>query len=354
MVVRDITSGVDSLIELTNPQTFVDSELDPYSYFELDASALKTYNYFRERWTDEEDEQLKKLLWYCGSKVSNYSFDIFFTTFEIYQDAYLQLIDIDSDRDEFHKQIPNAFHFWHSLQSFLDIRATELRKSKKAEGINRIRKCKLSRETFDNKHFPQSISFSNRRIPQWEVLKYHLDIHPEKMDPFKRSGSDSDVFSTISNLRDLLDFLGFIPSKNVNIWNIYQNIPREKFITFINLASRAYYPIRYSNVFGSWLKAVIATGYLGPEGIAKGLFGYRVLAKDGHVCNSLIEKTIDDWLFDKSIPHEKEPRYPKIVTDYLSANVRADWKIGDTYVEFFGLQAKDTYAEKTTAKILAC
>jgi hypothetical protein len=58
-------------------------------------------------------------------------------------------------------------------------------------------------------------------------------------------------------------------------------------------------------------------------------------AKDGHVCDSVSEALIDNWLFDHEIPHERNAKYPE-------TKHRADWKIqnGD-FVEYFGL-AKDS------------
>ena len=47
----------------------------------------------------------------------------------------------------------------------------------------------------------------------------------------------------------------------------------------------------------------------------------------------MAEKVIDDWLFEKKIKHET-----KIPYDYHQ--MTADFKINDTYVEFFGLQGQ--------------
>lgn len=131
-------------------------------------------------------------------------------------------------------------------------------------------------------------------------------------------------------------------------------MPREKFYEFIKYAKKVYYPIRYALVYGEWLKAVIESGFLGERGILKGKFGYKVISKDGHLCNSLAEKIIDDWLFENNIEHEKEPKYPKAVIDFLGSNIRADWKIGEYFIEYFGLHLESNYAEKMNRKINAC
>lgn len=38
--------------------------------------------------------------------------------------------------------------------------------------------------------------------------------------------------------------------------------------------------------------------------------GVAVMAKDGHLCRSLLERQIDDFFFEHDIPHHPEPHYP--------------------------------------------
>jgi hypothetical protein len=68
------------------------------------------------------------------------------------------------------------------------------------------------------------------------------------------------------------------------------------------------------------------------------------LAKDGHVCYSLAEKTMDDLLHVHGIPHEREPCYPE-------GNYRADFALGKTFVEFFGLTGDADYYAKLKQKL---
>jgi len=75
--------------------------------------------------------------------------------------------------------------------------------------------------------------------------------------------------------------------------------------------------------------------------------GTQCLAKDGHVCLSLGEKTIDDLLHAHGISHDKEPRYP-------GSNYRADFLVGDVYIEFFGLTGNAEYDAKTKRKQRLC
>jgi len=65
------------------------------------------------------------------------------------------------------------------------------------------------------------------------------------------------------------------------------------------------------------------------------------------MCFSLGEKTIDDYLYKNKIKHEREPKYP-------DSNYRADFKIGNTFLEYFGLTGNPEYDTKTKMKKRLC
>ena len=93
---------------------------------------------------------------------------------------------------------------------------------------------------------------------------------------------------------------------------------------------------------GSWFQALINCGVL-KNAQRKSTYGTWNLAKDGHVCKSIAEKNVDDWLFEHNVLHDKEVRYP-------NANFIADWKIENTYIELYGLEGLPAYDEKILAK----
>jgi hypothetical protein len=103
---------------------------------------------------------------------------------------------------------------------------------------------------------------------------------------------------------------------------------------------------RVKAVYGSWLNALIHAGLL-VDGTRPTSRGTQTIARDGHVCLSLGEKTIDDFLLANGIPHEKEPSYPK-------GSYRADFRIGEVLVEYFGLTGHASYDEKTREKMRIC
>lgn len=78
--------------------------------------------------------------------------------------------------------------------------------------------------------------------------------------------------------------------------------------------------------FGTWNKAIKAAGYE-PNPV---LFAKKYIANDGHRCDSLAEKIIDDWLSARNIPHE-------INVPYEGTLMTADFKVDGVLIEFLGL-----------------
>ena len=99
--------------------------------------------------------------------------------------------------------------------------------------------------------------------------------------------------------------------------------------------------------FGSLFIALNKAGVLT---VAEGKFGNRCLAKDGHECNSVMEKAIDDLFTQYQIPHEKEPHYPYDPEYNPFSKLRGDWQIGAAIVEYFGLAGNTEYDAKVERK----
>lgn len=81
--------------------------------------------------------------------------------------------------------------------------------------------------------------------------------------------------------------------------------------------------------YGSWNKAVSAAGFV-PNEVK---FSKKCIANDGHVCDSQSERLIDDFLYSKGIPHERNVKYP-------GTKFTADFKSKEIYIEFFGLHGQ--------------
>lgn len=99
----------------------------------------------------------------------------------------------------------------------------------------------------------------------------------------------------------------------------------------------------------AWTDWLAAAGLL-TEGIRRNR-GITAVAKDGHLCRSLLERQIDDFLYDHSIDHEIEPDYPYDPDDNTTG-YRADWKLPDgTFVEALGFTLNATYMAKAERKL---
>jgi len=103
--------------------------------------------------------------------------------------------------------------------------------------------------------------------------------------------------------------------------------------------------------FGSWNKAVAAVGLEPHRSHDHRMYKRsRTKATDGHLCDSISEAIIDNWLHKNKIKHSRNVQYPN--TNHL-----ADWAVNNRriFIEYFGL-ANDSprYDRCITEKKLLC
>jgi hypothetical protein len=155
-------------------------------------------------------------------------------------------------------------------------------------------------------------------------------------------------------VRDFVEACGFVPPPG---WHFF--IRTYRFINRIEPsrraeALRAYVamggPSHVMSQFGGALEAYIECDVL-PEGVLLTQRGYRCIAKDGDVCGSLDERQIDDFLHDHGIPHKREPLYPPHPELNPNGRQRADWLVGEIFIEYFGLAGDAAYDLKTENKV---
>jgi len=125
-----------------------------------------------------------------------------------------------------------------------------------------------------------------------------------------------------------------IIQKIKNFYNQNGRIPLKKEKVEIYVTAR--------ELFGSWNNAIQAAGF-NPNPI---LFSKKYYANDGHKCDSLSEKIIDDWLTSRKILHERS-------VPFSNTKHTADFKIGDIFIEFFGLHGELKSYDRVMKKKLA-
>lgn len=92
----------------------------------------------------------------------------------------------------------------------------------------------------------------------------------------------------------------------------------------------------YQQRFGSWNNAIKLAGFE-PNPV---LFSHKFVAIDNHICDSLAEKIIDDWLFKHKINHQKNLAYG-------NTKMTADFATGRVRIEYFGLSGVSKLYDRT-------
>ena len=148
-------------------------------------------------------------------------------------------------------------------------------------------------------------------------------------------------------LRDLTETLQRVPPQGFGegIGDL-QGLSTQERLAILQVLRRKPTVRRVKELFGTWLEALIEAGVL-EDGTRRTSRGTQCLAKDGHICLSLGEKTIDDFLYQEGLDHQIEPPYPE-------GNFRADFLVNGVLVEYFGLKGNPDYDAKTEMKRRIC
>jgi len=218
----------------------------------------------------------------------------------------------------------------------------------------------------------KDLGLTNRiRAPRWKICplcneKFVEDSLPAPLT--KRLGMDHLDFCTpclkkivyqgtgdknasreqiIEYVRGLTNTLQQIPSQGFGEgMSDFEGMTFEQRTAVFRVLQRKPSTERVKAVFGSWLQLLIEAGVL-TEDVRRTSLGTQCVARDGHVCFSLGEKTIDDFLLAHQIVHNRDPGYP-------GSGYRADFAVNEVLIEYFGLQGDSDYDKKTEEKIKMC
>jgi len=149
------------------------------------------------------------------------------------------------------------------------------------------------------------------------------------------------------------EYFGFIPA----VGNQKRKVMSELFrsgidieeLTFaMKVSSLLPWKDSVSKLFGSWAHLLEEAGLLTQSQRGRG--GHRSIASDGHLCLSMGERAICEFLTKNGVTHEREPMYP--FDELLNPNglLRGDFLIGDLVIEFAGMMSNPEYAARMKAK----
>lgn len=233
------------------------------------------------------------------------------------------------------------YAWYNILMYFAAARAEQLGLTK-AIRIPKNKTCPLCNEGFIESSLPMPLI----KTLGIDRLNYCAPCLSDTVLPGAGSDSNSKQ-EIIEYLQDLASIIERVPDQAFgNGLPVLIDLTDKERLALLKVLKRKPNTNRVKFVFGSWLNALIQAKLL-EDGTRKTSRGIQSLAKDGHVCLSLGEKTIDDFLYSHGILHEKEPRYPE-------GNMRGDFKVGATIIEYFGLTGNPDYDAKTKKKIRLC
>ena len=158
----------------------------------------------------------------------------------------------------------------------------------------------------------------------------------------------------IFGIQTFTEHFGFIPSANTQkrriISQLYQSkMDLEEITKSIKVASLLPYIESVKSEYKSWAHLLEEAGLLSQRQRGRG--GHQSIASDGHLCLSLGERAICEYLLRNGYQHEKEPMYPTDPVLNPKGLLRADFVINGIFVEFAGMMNNIEYAENLKNKM---
>jgi hypothetical protein len=149
------------------------------------------------------------------------------------------------------------------------------------------------------------------------------------------------------------EYFGFIPPSDYQKRKVIQQlcksgIPISELVFAIKVSSLLPWSDSAKKLFGSWSHLLEEAGLLTQSQRGRG--GHRSIASDGHLCLSMGERAICEFLTKNGITHEREPMYPFDEVFNPNGLLRGDFLIGGLFIEFAGMMSNPDYAERMKIK----
>ncbi len=187
-------------------------------------------------------------------------------------------------------------------------------------------------------------TFASAILSPWMLRQYGPPRFCNYCSVRARTGQACEsVEQAIAGLRALAEAIEGIPEQSIHSTIILGGMSDERRDRAMAGLIVSPSPEQAKALLGpKWLAVLQAAGIVGDAWRATR--GTACFASDGHLCRSLAERTVDDFLAARGIAHVPEPAYP-------GSKRRADWSLPDgTFIEYAGLLSDAGYRAKIEEK----
>lgn len=211
--------------------------------------------------------------------------------------------------------------------------------------------CRLCKEKF----FPQMSSEWPGRVPP-DYCGICLEMSFSGSTEFFRLMSyseDERKDNFISGIKTFSEFFGLIPKVGTTKRRLITQLRKsgvsgEDLDLALMASSLLPWHETAKEMFGSWAHLLEAAELL--EQRQRGRGGHQSIGSDGHLCLSMGERAICEYLTRKGINHSKEPLYPIDKNFNPNGLLRGDFLVGSIIIEFAGMMSNKEYAERMKQK----
>lgn len=180
------------------------------------------------------------------------------------------------------------------------------------------------------------------------------DSYDKYMKSLKRVSEKREF--AITTLRAFVSATGILPNSDYKPdrmlrKSLLKNVEPSEATTLLKAICIAPRPSAIKKtIFPSWAHLLDAAGLLEGSFNSNSL-GRRSISRCGHLCLSLGERAICELLFRRKIAHSREPLYPVHEVHNPNGKSRADFLVGNLWIEFAGLKGKPDYDDRMEKKV---
>ena len=286
----------------------------------------------------------------------------------------------DLEGQEIYKSLANSverFNRSHDLDSPEDIKFVEDLRSYEKPGIKREQisefvYLQVMRQILENagpcKHFdetpclacgemfyPQVVANSIRVIGA-SFCAGCISLATDDIGRYSKAikGKVAQREFAINGLRAFVEVTGYLPAADLKPSKFLgkspiHNLPNDTAMDLVKAWAIVPRPVAVKSLFPSWAHLLDAAGLLDGN-YNPNSRGRRSISSCKHLCLSLGERYICEFLNKKNVSHTREPEYPHHEQFNSNGKLRADFLIGDLWVEFAGLKGQPSYDSRMSNK----